>query len=168
MANPKIITQVLGSVNDASQFPALIEGLSGCQYYAYIYHDKDDGKKKHLHFVAQDRHSLKVWSDILCIPEHMIEICRNFRSANRYLIHLDDSEKFLYNKSEVFTNRPIRFESYLQDNMELSPRALCDDMVKVREGIITRQDFLQKYEYFLSKQSFYSQYRIYSDLIKWS
>ena len=168
MANPKIITQVLGSVSDAAQFPTLIEGLTGCSYYAYIYHDKDEGKNRHLHFVAQDRHSLSQWSNILGIPENMICFVRNFRSANRYLIHLDDTEKFLYNKSDVFTNKPIRFNSYLEDNSEVSPKALCDDLLKVREGVISRDDFLKKYEYYLSKQSFYSQYRIYQDLLKWS
>lgn len=168
MANARLITQVCGAIHDSSQWQNLIKGLSECKYYAYIYHDSDEGKEKHLHFVAEDRHSLAAWSDLLGIPEHMIEITHHFRGANRYLIHLDDKEKFLYNKSAVFTNKPLRFESYLEDNQELSARNLLNDLAKLREGGITRKDFIDKYEYHLNKQSFYSQFKIYSELLKWS
>lgn len=168
MANAKLITQVCGAIHDSSQWVNIIKGLNECKYFAYIYHDHDDGKEKHLHFVAEDRHSLAAWSSLLGVPSHMIEISHHFRGANRYLIHLDNPEKFLYNKSDVFTNKPIRFESYLQDNQELNARNLLNDLAKLREGRITRDDFMAKYEYHLNKQSFYSQFKIYSELLKWS
>lgn len=168
MANAKLVTQVSGAIHDASQWGNLIKGLSECKYFAYIYHDRDDGKAKHLHFVAEDRHSLKQWSSLLCIPENMIEITHHFRGANRYLIHLDDKEKFLYAVSDVISNKPIRFKSYLEDNQELSAKSLLNDLVKLREREITRADFISKYEYHLNKQSFYSQFKIYSEILKWS
>lgn len=168
MANAKLITQVSGAIHNKAQFPTIIQALEGCKYYAYIFHDKDEGKDIHLHFVAQDRHSLKKWASLFDIPENMIEIPRNFRAVNRYLIHLDDSEKFLYNKSDVKTNRPTRFESYLSDNQEIDSRTLFDDLRKVREGRITHEDFIEKYKFWLNQQSFYSQFKIISELLKWS
>lgn len=188
------ITQVFGSVQDTDQFERVIEGLSNCKFWAYIFHDKDvytqddidfytkknlpitfeigDKKPVHLHFVAEDRMGIKNWANCLGIPANMIcftqEEKGGQRSAIRYLIHLDHKEKFLYNKELVHTNKPIKFESYLQDNQELSPIGLCNDLILVRDGVITRGDFLKKYEFYLAKQSFYSQYRIYTDLMKWS
>lgn len=168
MANARLITQVSGAIHNKAQFPTIIHALEGCKYYAYIFHDKDEGKDIHLHFVAQDRHSLKMWSNLFDIPENMIEIPRNFRSVNRYLIHLDDPEKFLYNKSDVITNRPTRFECYISDNIEINSRDLFVDLKKVREREITQEDFIEKYKFWLSQQSFYSQFKIISELLKWS
>lgn len=172
MANAKHIYQILGSVNNEQQFPQIINALTNCRYYAYIYHDSDvdsDGnvKKKHLHFVAEDRHTLKRWAEHFGLPENMIEICHNWRSANRYLIHIDDPEKAQYSAKNVFTNRPLRYQSYLEDNQELSPSCLFNDLNKVKRGDISTSDFINKYQYFLAKQSFYCQYKIYTDLVKY-
>lgn len=172
MANAKLITQVLGSVNQPEQFAGVISALQDCKYYAYIFHDHDvneDGtpKKSHLHFVAEDRHSLKKWAEHFGLPENMIEICRGFRASNRYLLHLDDPDKFLYDKHDIVTNRPLRFESYLKDNSELSPVDLYSDFRKVKGGTITTRDFLEKYKFWLHKQSFYCQFKIYSELLKY-
>ena len=194
MANANLITQVLGNSFREDLWPPIITGLRECKYYAYIYHEhdvysqsdiieaKEQGrsesdikeiaskiglpKPKHLHFVAEDRMSLKNWLKLLNLD--YVKISYAFRGANRYLLHLDDSEKFLYNKSDVVTNKPIRFTSYLEDNIELSPKNLCEDLSRLRKGDITRDDFLKKYEFWLNKQSFYSQFKIYSELLKWS
>lgn len=168
MANAKLITQVAGASHDPAQWPIIIKGLQDCKYFAYIYHDHDDGKEKHLHFVAEDRMSLKNWSFKLGLSEHMIEIVRSFRSCNRYLIHQDDQEKFLYNPSDVITNKPIRYKSYLENNDEYSPKDLFNDLSKLRNGGISSKDFLEKYQFYLNKQSFYAQFRIYQEIMKWS
>lgn len=179
MANAKLITQVAGAVHNIDQFPTVIKGLGDCKYFAYIFHDKDvldknvgvanpTYKATHLHFVAEDRMSLKNWAFKLGLPENMIEIVRSFRSCNRYLIHQDDTEKFLYNPSDVITNKPIRFKSYLENNDEYSPKDLFIDLSKLKNGGITAKDFLEKYQFYLNKQSFYAQFRIYQEIMKWS
>lgn len=172
MANAKLITQVLGAVQDEQQFSTVISALADCKYYAYCFHDMDvneDGspKLKHLHFVAEDRHSLKKWAEHFGLPVNMIEICHGFRASNRYLIHLDDPEKYQYSRSIVVSNKPLRFESYLNDNQEMSPIDLYSDMRKVRKGVITTRDFIEKYKFWLHKQSFYCQFKIYTDLSKY-
>lgn len=171
MANAKIVNQISGAIHNSEQFPTILECLCGCKYYAYIFHDKDiddNGslKPKHIHFVAQDRHSLKTWSNLLGIPENMIEIPRNFRAVNRYLIHKDSSDKYQYAADDVITNMPARFNSYLEDNLEVSPKMLYLDLMKVKRHLISREDFVAKYEFFIYKQSFYTQYKILSDIIQ--
>lgn len=173
MANSNIKTQVLGSIQKPEQWPRIIDILQECKYYAYIYHDSDiddDTKKlktKHLHFVCEGRHSLKRWAELFGIPENMVELPKvSFRSCNRYLIHLDDKSKFQYDKSQVFTNKPLRFESYLQDNKEITPTGLFSDMQKVYKGGITSKDFIEKYKFYLNSQSFYCQFKIYMELLK--
>ena len=165
MANAKIESKICGAIHDESQWAQIIEALSDCKYYAYIFHDHDDGKQKHLHFCAQDRHNIRVWSKLLGIPENMIEIARSFRSCNRYLIHLDDKDKFQYDRGDVVTNKPLLFSSYLEDNQELKPDDLFHDLQKLKRKIITQEDFVEKYKFFIHKQSFLSQYKILTDLI---
>lgn len=170
MANSQVINQISGAIHDSTQFDRVIEAITGCKYYAYIFHDKDtndDGtlKPRHLHFVCQDRHSLKTWAKLLDLPVNMIEIVRNFRSINRYLIHQDNPEKYLYTPDDVITNLPLRYKSYIEDNRELSPKVLYLDLQKLKRRLITKEDFITKYEFFIYKQSFLSQYKILTDLI---
>lgn len=172
MADSKTRLQVLGSIQNPEQWLHIIDILKGEKYYAYIYHDNDkhdDGspKVKHLHFVCEGRHTLKRWAELFDVPENMIEIPKvSWRSCNRYLIHLDDPDKAQYDISQVFTNRPLRFQSYLHDNQEINPVYLFSDMRNVYNGGITSQDFIDKYKYFLNKQSFYCQFKIYTELLK--
>lgn len=182
MANSNMIHQISGSVKNPDQFSTVIEAITGCRYFAYIYHDSDlyeptddkvikgeaiagTLKSRHLHFIAEDRHSLRVWSKLLDIPENMIEIPRNFRSVNRYLIHKDHPQKFQYASKDIVCNRPTRLESYLDDNQDFSPIDLYKDMYKMKKRIISKEDFLEKYKFFIYKQSFLSQYKILTDLI---
>lgn len=172
MSDPKLITEISGSIHNEEQFPILIEGLKSCKYYAYIFHDSDlddNGqlKSRHIHFVAQGRHSLKKWSKLLGIPDFMIELPNNFRSCNRYLIHIDDPKKFQYDKSLVITNRPIRFECYLTDNSEVNPKELYRDLTYVKKGVLSSQDFLDKYAYYINSLTFLSQFNIFKELSKY-
>lgn len=166
----RVEADISGAIHCPDQFISIIECLEGCDYYAYIYHDKDideNGNLKpvHLHFVAHARHYLSRWSKLLGIPENMIEIPRNFRSVNRYLIHADDPEKYQYSVSDVVTNKPFKFKMFLEDNQELKPSDLFNDLMRLKERRIAKEDFIAKYQFFIYKQSFLSQYKILTDLI---
>ena len=90
--------------------------------WAFAAHDSDvndDGelKKLHIHWVGRgDPRTLSAVSKFLGIPEHDIEIGRNFNSLVRYLIHMDDPDKFQYSPDGIETNisdigRILRSES---------------------------------------------------------
>lgn len=165
-SNKRMQSRILGAIHDSSQWSQVISALSDCKYYAYIFHDHDEGKEKHLHFVAEDRHNLDVWSRLLGIPTHMIELPKkSWRGCNRYLIHKDDSEKFLYNPSDVITNKPIKFQSYLEDNSEVNPKIMFYDLAKIKQGRLSVPDFIDKYNFQIYKMSFYSQFKIYKELM---
>lgn len=149
----KIRSQIIGESHDPSQWNHIIDILTGQKYYAYIFHDRDmhdDGTPvdKHLHFVCEGRHNMYVWSELLSLPLNFIEWPKkSWRNCNRYLIHLDDPEKFLYNPSDVFTNKPIKFESYLQNNDEISPKVMFYDIAKIKQGRLSVPDFIDKYQF---------------------
>ena len=183
MSNAHIEHYVLGTISNPEQFDSVISSLSNCRYYAYIFHDRDyykstdkkvvDGiakvghiKPVHLHFVANDRHNLRTWAKALDIPQNMICICHDWRKSNRYLVHFDDPDKALYQKSEVVTNSPLRFESYFHDLNEVNPLDLYQDMELLYSRKLTRKEFIEKYKLTLNTQSFYSQFKIYQEILK--
>ena len=163
----KMRPQISGSVQCPEQWDSVISCISGCKYYAYIFHDSDDGKVKHLHFIAEARHNAKRWSELLGIPVNMLEFPRNFRAVNRYLIHKDSPDKFQYDPKAVITNRPTRFSSYLQDNIELNSVDMFKDLQLLKNKKITCFDFLEKYKYWLDQQSFYTKFKIYSEILRY-
>ncbi len=79
-----------------------------CENYAYILHDKDcykdtdDIKKEHIHVVVKfpnKRYRSAVAKDF-GLEERFLEGCK-LESGLRYLLHLDDEDKYRYDVSEV-------------------------------------------------------------------
>ena len=95
------------------------------QEYAYITHDKDvdaktgDLKKPHIHWVGRRKTEkgenspcpMETVINNLDLPEKYkkdIEYCRSWKRSVRYLIHLDDPDKYQYDASEIVTNFETR------------------------------------------------------------
>ena len=95
------------------------------QEYAYITHDKDvdaktgNVKKPHIHWVGRRKTESGENSPCpmdtvlhnLDLPEKYkkdIEYCRSWKKSVRYLIHLDDPDKFQYDSSEIVCNFETR------------------------------------------------------------
>lgn len=78
--------------------------------WAYIAHDQDltddgESKKLHIHWVGRgDPRTVSAVSKFLGIPEHDIEVGRNFNSLVQYLVHLNDPDKHQYDPESVETN----------------------------------------------------------------
>ena len=80
--------------------------------YACILHDKDvdvetgEIKKAHWHVVlslgnsASGRYASGIAKE-LGITENYVQICKNKKGSLRYLLHIDDNEKYQYNIDEV-------------------------------------------------------------------
>lgn len=92
--------------------------------WAFILHDHDsneDGtlKKAHLHWVGRfaNQRELSTVARKLDLPEHDIEVCKSWKKAVRYLVHLDDSEKFQYSHEAVTANFELeRYFVYMDDS----------------------------------------------------
>ena len=111
---PKYLRYITVTDNDPANWEKIIKvAKSSYKFYWYVYHDKDkneDGsiKKKHLHLVCYDSSPATIKKAVENFKDatlpNLVEGCRNGRAMLRYLIHLDDSDKFQYSPTEVITN----------------------------------------------------------------
>lgn len=92
--------------------------------FAMILHDKDcdengELKKPHIHWVGRFRapRSLDAVADEIGVPSNMIERCRSFDAAIRYLIHADNPEKYHYPIDSVFSTFPL--SQFFRDDEEV-------------------------------------------------
>lgn len=99
---------------------------AACEYFddwAYMLHDSDviketgELKKAHIHFVGRcdTARQISAVSNKCGIPENSIEVKNSFRYSVRYLVHLDQPEKFQYSfehvKSNFDVNRYMKVKS---------------------------------------------------------
>lgn len=85
-------------------------------------------KKEHIHFVFKpvNPRTLKGFADSIGIPSNYIEPCKSVRASVRYLIHLDDPDKFQYPSDCIRVGGTSTYSDvieFLQD----APRKLSDD-----------------------------------------
>lgn len=104
------------------------------KYVSYIQHDydiNDDGtpKKSHVHFVCQQDNGSTVdaIAKVLGVPSNFIEPCSSVKSQTRYLIHIDDPEKYQYDKLDVKTNDP-KFLDYFP-NFKPTEAEACTQLI---------------------------------------
>ena len=98
-------------------------------FIACILHDRDTDeynhlKTKHYHVVITLSSSIRVGTIINSIleifnglRENMISIdkCSSVSAQTRYLIHLDDYDKYQYNESDIVTNNYSQVNYYLKE-----------------------------------------------------
>lgn len=104
----------------------LIEGLDIC-YIACIMHDNDcddfgNLKTKHYHLIIVFVGNYRIGTIINLLVgmfhcnnnQISIEKCNNIASQVQYLIHLNDIDKYQYNKFDIVTNDKELTENYLK------------------------------------------------------
>ena len=99
-------------------FKALIEPLRPYKW-AYICHNRDidengEVKKAHWHLLLsfETKKSLSLIAKMLNVEENLIEVVNNYKSLERYLIHLDNPDKEQYKPSEVVSNYDYEVQVY--------------------------------------------------------
>lgn len=86
------------------QFDNVIFNLHGFKYYAYIKHEPEEEEKSpHYHaFIHLDSATTeKAVANRLGIPESKVQHVKSFRSACRYLTHVDYPDKIQYYLDDV-------------------------------------------------------------------
>ena len=137
-------------------------------FYAYIYHDKDSGVEKHLHLLCIDsggttlKSHAQRFADV--VPSNFIEKVRSPRAMARYLIHLDQPEKFQYNPSEVITNQPDRLSKFLCSRT-YDIVSEYNDFLELYRGNITVSDFLDKYRSEFATMPFYQKQSLFLKIV---
>lgn len=139
---------------------------SSYTWYAFIYHDKDD-TDKHIHILAYDEGgtSLKAhckrFSSV--IPSNFVLKVYNPRAMARYLIHKDNPEKFQYDLKNIETNSKDKLYSFMKE-LNSDCTSEYQDFKLVRRGLMTVEDFLEKYRGEFSTMPFYQKLNLYSKL----
>lgn len=129
----RLFTFVLYEDSDSYNFDDVLRIVKGYKYYAYIKHDKDklndEFKKPHYHCIVKlDNACTKLaLSKKLGLPTNYIMNVRNERSMIRYLIHMDDKDKYQYNYNEICKS-PLydRYVSKCFDSLESESEQLAN------------------------------------------
>lgn len=90
----------------------LLKVVESFPEYAYILHDMDvkietgEMKKPHYHCVIRTNPSLlsTIQNKFKGLSSQFIEVSHEFKWCIRYLVHLDDSEKFQYPQENIHSN----------------------------------------------------------------
>ena len=108
----KIMNAILyedSTIYDCNQVLETVKSL-GCEWFA-AKHDRDttpegEVKKAHYHVIMrfEATKDFAVVARDLGIPENAIEKSKSFKYGVRYLIHLDNPEKYRYEKEIIFGN----------------------------------------------------------------
>lgn len=95
-----------------------------------IFHDKDEDKEPHIHFVikcgtAHTESAVKGWftQEVDGVKQNtFVQPCQSIRGSLRYLLHLDNPEKVIYSPDNVIviggTRAERTFTDALNDNGE--------------------------------------------------
>lgn len=116
---------LLYPLEDETHKRALQHIIDSCYDYAYIVHDKDTNeedvlKKSHTHVVLTFNEAR--WSTSLALELEIglnyIQKCRSKKFALEYLLHLNDTDKYLYDIEEVHgTLKPYLIKLYKKMNI---------------------------------------------------
>lgn len=159
----------VGSTHSLEDLENIKKNISEFPYYWYILHDHDEGSTLHIHFVFNlyGSRTIKSVCKTLDCDVQNVQICSTPRGSIRYLVHLDDPDKFQYSISDIVTNDPDRLDLYFK-SFNFSSRDLFGDVRYVRAGKMSCFDFLEKYKGELSKLNFYQRFKIMEYLDKMS
>lgn len=93
----------------------LVNSMTGTAKVYAINHDKDIDTEAHTHFVIDyaTPRSITTVANVFGVEPNFIEVVRNKKGMLRYLIHLDDKDKFQYDPDEVISNDKIKFTDVL-------------------------------------------------------
>lgn len=145
-----------GTTHSPTDIERIKKNITEFLFYAYIFHDKDDGKGLHIHFIinCSGSRSIKSIGETLDCDVQDIQIARRPRSCIRYLIHADDKEKYQYNREDIITNNTDRVDFYF-NSLSNSITDIYEDMKNVKTGRISATDFIQKYKSEFASLPFY-------------
>lgn len=151
----------IGSTHSPVDITNIQKHLIEFPFWAYIMHDNDDGKSLHIHFIANifGSRSIKSICDTLECDYQDVQVCRNPVGSTRYLIHLDDKDKFQYDVKDIVSNDRDRVE-WMLTSMHSPITSLFDDFRSVKLGQLSSRDFLERYKGEFSRMSFYQKIKV--------
>lgn len=120
--------------------------LNKADKYAYIYHDKDVDTEPHYHVLLHfenARSGFAVLKDFVSTQNTMLEAVTSPISSYEYLYHLNDPDKFQYDKSEIICHNPVFWEHFLPSIRDRNEVDFLDDLLNVYDFDL--KDMAKKY-----------------------
>ena len=108
----------LKPVWDAQKINEFLNKTRGDITVFIINHDKDENVEPHTHIYLEYSNPRKVSTvaNLLEVETNFIEVIRNKKGYLRYLTHMDEKEKHVYDASEVYTNSTQSYELTVRGN----------------------------------------------------
>lgn len=146
----------VGTTHDIGDITRIKKNIEEFPFFAYIIHDKDENKTRHIHFVVNCRgsRSIKSICETLECDYQDVQDCHHVRSCIRYLIHADDLDKYQYNREEIISNNSDRVDFYF-NSISFSVKDIYSDLILVKNGTLTAYDFISKYNSEFANLPFY-------------
>lgn len=140
-------------------------------FWAWIDHrpDKGDDEEEvhyHTHVLVRTigTRTIRQVADRLDIPSNFVQLVRQPRSLKRYFRHLDNPEKVQYSEDDVHTSNPSEFKIASIDNKDCDIRRLYNDLILLRRGELSMNDFLELHYVEVQKLNFYQKVRLFDIL----
>lgn len=145
-----------GATHSPADIEHIKKNISEFPFYAFIMHDKDESKSLHIHFVVNCKgsRSIKSICEVLDCDFQDVQIANRPRGCIRYLIHADDKEKYQYDIQDIATNNNDRL-SYYFTSINSSIKDIYSDLKKVKSGVISCDEFVEKYSSEFAQLPFY-------------
>lgn len=141
--------------------------ISDFPFYAYIFHRPDsDDDRPHIHFLLCIRgtNTIKNIAEMLHCDYGDVQVCKNQMSYARYMLHLGfDDKQDKYDISDVVSSDIDRFNSFIAfKHFPIS--TIYSDFCSLRDGRLSRAEFIERYKGEFSNLNFYQKIRIFKDI----
>lgn len=145
-----------GTTHNLSNIERIKANISEFPFYAYVIHDKDEGKTIHIHFVINcvGSRSIRSICEVLECDYQDVQVARRPRSSIRYLIHIDNKEKHQYDRGEIISNNSDRVDFYF-NSLNRSISDIYQDLKRVKTGQLSADDFVDLYSTEFANLPFY-------------
>ncbi len=115
-----------------SYFKEVLQDLKGSfKNYAYIRHiPEDDEKKEHVHLILSldNPRTEESLAKRLGIDKRFVGHIKSLRGSCRYLVHMDNEEKYQYNLDQVIVSKSFKSTYFKSFDDLLSDEEILDSM----------------------------------------
>ena len=116
-----------------------VDSMKGTALVYMINHDRDSNPEtgelieEHTHFLIEYQTPRKILTvaNLLEVEPNFIEICKSKKASLRYLIHLDDREKYQYRHEDVIHNNSVDFADLIK-GQNLSDKEIAEYLMNSR------------------------------------
>lgn len=155
----------------------IIDFCRHCKKYAYVLHDRDEGKSLHYHIICSFDRNKSFNSVRALLPSDqntLIKPLFSRQGSYRYLTHKDDPDKYQYSDDCIHTNDVLYFskdevkynlETFLVDIQPCTSLPLVELAKRYGKDFIRNKDKYMQFGKVIEKENIYLQLGYNPELI---